>query len=175
MSEDYGPAEWRPITDYNYSHHRFQLPIEKIIVHVSGGSVESCYHTFMDKTREASYHYIVDFDGTVIQFVRERNVAWGCGWWNWNRRGINIAFAGTLEHNRDKTEEQFEAIAGLIAHLATKYDLGINRKVVKGHVEVPGCSGSGGGFTCHHDPGFGSNDWHRLLNKARLAQDLERG
>ena len=65
-----------------------RLPIDKIVVHVSGGSADSAAATFQNPDREASYHYLVDLDGTPFQFVREEAVAYHAGWWNWNRRSV---------------------------------------------------------------------------------------
>jgi N-acetyl-anhydromuramyl-L-alanine amidase AmpD len=166
LSQDYGPAEWHPADDHNYSGVKFREPISKIVVHVSGGSAASAAHTFQDPNREASYHYLIDFDGTPWQFVRERAVAYHCGWWNWNQRSIGVGLAGSLTSNNDKTDGMYKSLARLIARLSLKYDIPIDRKHIKGHYQAPGCSGNGGGFTCHTDPGEGFR-WRFLLSQAR--------
>ena len=166
MSQDYGPAKWHPADDHNYSGKRFRLPIDKIVVHVSGGSADSAAATFQNPNREASYHYLVDLDGTPFQFVREEAVAYHAGWWNWNRRSVGVGLAGSLTTNTDKTRTMYESLARLIAHLSIRYDIPIDRRHIRGHVEVPGCSGSGGGFSCHTDPGERFR-WRFLLDQAR--------
>ena len=57
-------------------------------------------------------------------------------------------------------------LARLIARLSLKYDIPIDRKHINGHYQAPGCSGNGGGFTCHTDPGEGFR-WRFLLSQAR--------
>jgi N-acetyl-anhydromuramyl-L-alanine amidase AmpD len=136
------------------------------VVHVSGGSAESTKNTFQDPDRQASYHYIVDLDGEVYQFVREAAVAWHAGYWPMNQRSIGVASAGSLKTNDDKTVEMYSALARLTAHLSTEYRIPVDRKHIIGHYQVPGYSGSGGGFSCHSDPGEGWN-WRKFMRLIR--------
>src|SRR5688572_24364985 len=53
----------------------------------------------------------------------------------------------------------YERSAALTVDIASRQGVSLDRSHIIGHVEVPGCSsGSGGGASCHTDPG-GGWDW----------------
>ena len=47
----------------------------------------------------------------------------------------------------------YDASAKLSAYLSKKYGIPLDRQHVIAHKQVPGCSGRGGGISCHMDPG----------------------
>lgn len=169
MSEDYEPALWRPADDHNYSPAQWRegKDIDRLVVHVSGGSAESAYNTFQDQNRQASYHYLVDFDSSVWQFVAEEDVAWHAGHWPTNQRSIGIGLAGSLSTNEDKTEQMYRELGALTAYLCRVCEIPVDRKHIMGHYQVPGCSQKGhGGFSCHSDPGQDFR-WRFYLGRVR--------
>jgi hypothetical protein len=70
-----------------------------------------------------SSHYVVCRDGTVIQMVRDRDIAHHAGNFPYNERSIGI------EHERhgtsNWTEAQFGSSAALVTWLASQYDIEI--------------------------------------------------
>jgi N-acetyl-anhydromuramyl-L-alanine amidase AmpD len=108
----------------------------------------------------------VDYNGTVYQCVRERDVAWQGGHWPYNQRSIGIEHAGYDEKN-DVTDSEYHASARLAAHICQRFNIPIDRKHIIAHNEVPGCPNSGGGgFNCHTCPGD-HWDWRRYMRLIR--------
>jgi N-acetyl-anhydromuramyl-L-alanine amidase AmpD len=93
----------------------------------------------------------------VAQCVRDEDIAWHAGWWNTNTRSIGIEHAGYVNNPDWFTQRMYRASARLSAWCCKKYKIPIDRKHIMGHNQVPGCPSSGGGASCHTDPG---RYWH---------------
>ena len=103
-----------------------------------------------------SAHYTVSKQGAIGQSVKEEDIAWHAGWWKTNKASIGIEHAGYLNDPFWFTEDMYRASARLSAYPSKRYKIPLDRKHIIGHHEVPGCSGAGGGVSCHTDPG---NNW----------------
>lgn len=156
-SADYGRATWYGTNGNNYTPaNRGRAGIDKIVVHVTQGSFSGAINWFKNSQAQASAHYTVrSKDGFVGQSVREKNIAWHAGNWNYNKRSIGIEHEGYVSQPSWFTDKMYRSSARLTAHLAKKYRIGISRKNIIGHNQVPGAT--------HTDPGQYWN-WKKYMN-----------
>ena len=69
---------------------------------------------FQDPARKVSAHYVVrSADGHVAQCVRERDVAWHAGNWDYNTRSIGIEHEGWVDKPEYFTDVIYEESAKL--------------------------------------------------------------
>lgn len=143
---DYPGAVWEPANYNNYtdakrpSDHR----IRYIVIHDTESSCAAAASWFANSASQASAHYLVCLDGTVIQAVHERDIAWHAGNWPINEEAIGIEHEGYSDHAY-YTRAQYLASAALVRYLCQKYHLDPNRNVIFGHENVPAAD--------HTDPG----------------------
>jgi hypothetical protein len=152
---DYPRAVWRPAASCNYtnSNREASYNVDKIVIHVAEGSYSGTISWLENCAAQASAHYVVSRKGGMAQCVRDEDIAWHAGWWDTNTHSIGIEHAGYIDNPDWLTRSMYHASARLSARCCKKYKIPIDRKHIIGHSQVPGCSGSGGGVTCHTDPG----------------------
>lgn len=92
---------------------------------------------------EVSYHYFVGRDGTIYQFVHEKENAWHAGLSKFhgeeignsvNRISIGVAFANNGTGKEKYTDAQYERGAELLADICRRNGIPLHR--VRGHFEV---------------------------------------
>ncbi|HMC69708.1 MAG TPA: peptidoglycan recognition family protein, partial [Mycobacteriales bacterium] len=96
-SPDFGPpACWVAADPGNFSvaNRGHDYPVDMIIVHDIEGSYGSAIQVFQRPGFEASAHYVVSYGGDVTQMVREHDIAWHAGNWDYNTRAIGIEHEG---------------------------------------------------------------------------------
>ncbi len=160
-SLDYPSATYYPAAPSNYSaaNRPTSDPINKIVIHVTQETYEDTIAIFQDPSSNVSAHYTVrSADGAVAQSVREEDIAWHAGNWNYNVTSIGIEHEGWVSEPSWFTEEMYRSSAQLAAYLAGKYNIPIDREHIIGHNEVPGAD--------HTDPGQ-YWDWDRYMNLVR--------
>lgn len=138
-------------TDYDWQTggHFGQIPrkpIDKIVLHHNGGCgsgvVPNCW-----KTRQASAHYQIE-NGTIISCLDEEITAWHCGASGYDNNSHTIG----IEHQNSTgapnwlvSNENQEKSAQLVAEIATRRGIPIDRSHIVRHNEMPGtataCSG----------------------------------
>lgn len=138
-------------TDYGWQSggHFGQIPrkpIDKIVLHHNGGCgsgvVPNCW-----KTRQASAHYQIE-NGTIISCLDEDVTAWHCGAIGYDNNSHTIG----IEHQNSTgvpnwlvSNENQEKSAKLVAEIATRRGIPIDRNHIVRHNEMPGtatdCSG----------------------------------
>jgi N-acetyl-anhydromuramyl-L-alanine amidase AmpD len=157
---DYGRATWYGTNGYNYTAaSRGPAQINKVVVHVTQGSFSSAINWFRDSRAQSSAHYTVrSSDGFIGQSVREKNIAWHAGNWDYNKTSIGIEHEGYVSNASWFTDSMYRSSARLTAHLAKKYRIPIDRKHIIGHNQVPGAT--------HTDPG-GYWNWSKYMNYVR--------
>ena len=155
-SADYGRAKWYGAYGGNYTTaRRGRAQINRVIVHVTQGSFSSAINWFNDSRAGASAHYTVrSSDGFVGQSVREKDIAWHAGNWNYNASSIGIEHEGWVSNSSWFTTRMYRSSARLTAYQAKKYRIPIDRRHIIGHNEVPGAT--------HTDPGPYWN-WSRYM------------
>lgn len=105
-----------------------------IILHHSDGSFEGTKDWILKKESKVSYHYLIDSDGSRIQFVPNDKKAWHAGKSSWkpsgssrvdrnlNSMSIGIAFYGNT-YDRTPCEDEIDSVAGLCETLQKQFDI----------------------------------------------------
>ena len=138
---DYRHATWQRAADNNYTNGaRGAKDIDLIVVHVAQGSYSGTIGWFQKSRSNVSAHYVVNRNGRVAQCVRNDDVAWHAGDWQYNRRSIGIEHAGYA--SEPKTARQYRSSARLSAYLSRRYGIPVDRGHIIGHRDVPGANRS---------------------------------
>lgn len=133
-------------------------PIGIVIHIIDGRNMSGAYHWFNNPDSQASAHYGVRKNGEVWQFVQEQDTAWHAGGvnqpsWRLLKPGLNPnLYTIGIEHEgrpgEEFTEAMYESSSQLIANIADRWHLRINRDHIIGHNEInsvtrPNCPGTG--------------------------------
>ena len=157
-SPDYGPAAWAPASSSNFtasSRPSVYIP-NRVIIHVSQGSYAGAISHFQDPNSQASAHFVMrSSDGAAAQTVREQDVAWHAGNWDYNTKSIGIEHEGFVDNPSWFTDAMYRASAQLVASIVRKYSVPVDRQHIVGHNEVPDPLNPTltGGRDHHTDPG----------------------
>lgn len=160
---DYPSAEWQPASTANYtsSSRPETYTVDRVIIHVTQETYPNVLDIFQNPLKKVSAHYLVrSADGHVAQCVREADVAWHAGNWDYNTRSIGIEHEGWVDQPAYFTNALYEQSAKLTAAVCAKYDIPKDREHIIGHYQVPG--------TDHTDPGP-NWDWVRYLRLVNFA------
>ncbi|MEU0782013.1 N-acetylmuramoyl-L-alanine amidase [Streptomyces sp. NPDC006173] len=160
---DYPGAEWTPATSSNYtvSDRPESYDLDYVVIHVTQATYADTLSIFRNPAKKVSAHYVVrSADGHVAQCVRERNVAWHAGNWDYNTRSIGIEHEGWVDKPAYFTNALYEESAKLTAAICDQYGIPKDRAHILGHYQVPG--------TDHTDPGP-NWDWTRYIRLVNFA------
>ena len=160
---DHPGAAWQPASRGNYtpSHRPRSHPLHYVIIHVAQTTYSGTLNVFRNPEKKVSAHYVVrSSDGRVAQCVRESDIAWHAGIWEYNTRSIGIEHEGWVDRPGYFTDAMYERSARLTAAVCERYDIPRNRAHIIGHHEVPGSD--------HTDPGR-HWDWKRYLRLVKSA------
>ncbi|WP_432002870.1 N-acetylmuramoyl-L-alanine amidase [Streptomyces sioyaensis] len=153
----YPPRQWVPASPSNLTTAKrpTQYPVEMVVIHVTQETYAHTLKLFQNPAHKAAAHYVVrSADGHLAQCVRERDVAWHAGNWDYNTRSIGIEHEGWIDDPSWFTDPLYTRSAQLTAAICDRYGIPKDREHIIGHVEVPG--------TDHTDPGE-FWDWARYL------------
>lgn len=143
----------------HYSPARFRKGYDFIILHHNGSTNFNAVPAVW-RNRPASAHYQVG-PGAIKACLDEELVSWNAGNWDVNTRSIAIENVDAdMNWNIDPRTE--ETCAELVAEIATRRGIPIDRQHIKGHNEV-----RVGGTDC---PGRLRVDW--VVNRAREIAGL---
>tara|TARA_B100000686_G_scaffold354659_1_gene466199 strand:- start:2061 stop:3449 length:1389 start_codon:yes stop_codon:yes gene_type:complete len=128
-----------------------------------------------------SIHYAVDQTGTVVQGVLEKDIANHVGRGRSNKRSIGIEMNGKPRQGPGEgflgkyakmyNDKQVIAVAQLVAQIAKRWDIPIDRQHIKGHYEFSPSSR----FDPGNDAGQGNDppgaywNWDDFLARVRAA------
>ncbi|MFJ4276464.1 N-acetylmuramoyl-L-alanine amidase [Streptomyces massasporeus] len=160
---DHPGAAWQPASRGNYtpSNRPRAHPLHYVVVHVAQTTYSGTLNVFRNPEKKVSAHYVVrSSDGRVAQCVRESDIAWHAGNWDYNTRSIGIEHEGWVDRPGYFTDAMYERSARLTAAICERYDIPKNRAHIIGHDEVPGSD--------HTDPGR-HWDWKRYLRLVKSA------
>jgi len=138
---------WVPAHSNNYkSANRGVNDIDMIVIHASEGYTAGV-RTFQEPDRKASAHYGVQWNGDIAQMVDDKDIGWHAGGYiGTNDRSIGIEHAGFSNLGPEMWQSpQLKASAKLVASLARKYDVPLDREHIIGHYQIPNQT--------HFDPG----------------------
>ncbi|MEV5883896.1 N-acetylmuramoyl-L-alanine amidase [Streptomyces sp. NPDC052020] len=159
---DHPGAEWQPASPSNYTaanrptSHR----LDYVVIHVTQETYADTLAIFRDPQRRVSAHYVVrSADGHIAQCVREADIAWHAGNWDYNTRSIGIEHEGWVDRPAYLTNALYEQSARLTAAVCATYGIPKDRAHIIGHHEVPGSD--------HTDPGP-YWDWTRYIRLVNL-------
>ena len=140
--------------------------VDRIVIHVTEGSFWGSVRWLRNHRSHGSSHYVISRGGDIVQLVSTSDVAWHAG-----NRWVNLHSIG-IEHEGFTrrggfTQAQYEASAKLVAYLAARAGMPVDRRHVIGHADVPNPYGHGiGGIDHHTDPGRKWN-WRRYMALVR--------
>lgn len=161
-STDYPLAHWTPASAVNYtaSMRPSAYPVQHVIIHVTQEMFSDAIGIFQNPAKQVSAHYVVrSADGYVAQCVREQDIAWHAGNWDYNTRSVGIEHEGWVDQPAYFTNALYEQSALLTASVCDRYGIPKDREHILGHAEVPG--------TDHTDPGP-NWDWVRYIRLVNL-------
>lgn len=159
---DYPAAHWTPASTSNYtaSTRPSAYPVQYVIIHVTQETFTDAVKIFQNPAKQVSAHYVVrSGDGYVAQCVREKNIAWHAGNWDYNTRSIGIEHEGWVDKPEYFTDAMYTKSALLTASVCDRYGITKDRSHILGHVQVPG--------TDHTDPGP-NWDWVKYIRMVNL-------
>ncbi|WP_411083373.1 N-acetylmuramoyl-L-alanine amidase [Streptomyces sp. cmx-18-6] len=159
---DYPAALWAPADAANYTvpSHPSERRIDRVVVHVAQQMFTPTIGIFQNPAKRVSAHYVVrSGDGHVAQCVREQDIAWHAGAWDFNTRSIGIEHEGWVDRPEYFTDVMYLRSARLTADICERHGIPKDRSHVVGHHEVPGSD--------HTDPGA-LWDWERYLRLVNL-------
>lgn len=159
----YPPVEWRPASSSNYtaSSRPTSYSIDRVIIHVTQETYSDALAIFQNPQKQVSAHYVVrSADGHVAQCVREADIAWHAGNWDYNTHSIGIEHEGWVDQPAYFTDALYEQSARLTAAVCDRYGIAKDRAHIIGHEEVPGAD--------HTDPGP-HWDWVRYIKLVNFA------
>ncbi|WP_333771405.1 N-acetylmuramoyl-L-alanine amidase [Streptomyces sp. IBSBF 2435] len=154
---DYPSAAWAPASTANYTaaNRPTTYPVQLVIIHVTQETFTDTISLFQNPAHAAAAHYVVrSADGAIDQCVREHDVAWHAGNWDYNTRSIGIEHEGWVDQPAYFTTALYHSSAALTAAICDKYGIPKDRNHILGHSQVPG--------TDHTDPGP-NWDWVRYI------------
>jgi hypothetical protein len=119
---------------------------EAIVLHRTGGAAGQITARFLDPSTFTSAHYLICKDGSVIQYVEERDTAFHAGiavnpTWKLIRQGVNPNFY-TLGIELEGAssdpvpDTQYAACAALVADIATRCEIAIDADHIVLHSEI---------------------------------------
>lgn len=144
--------------------------IDAIVIHVTEGDAASVKSWFNNPDANVSAHYMVQKDGTVVQFVHEADTAWHAGRVDHPTATIVEKHGGRnpndwtigIEHEGDGTHELTEAqraaSIALIRDICERRHIPLDRHHIVGHREIYSLK------TCP-----GAIDVDRLVSEANAA------
>src|SRR4051812_5161412 len=151
--------------NFTKSHRRPQA-IRKIVIHVTEGNFWGSVSWLKNPRAHASSHFVVARSGRIIQLVHLSDIAWHAGNWQVNSESVGIEHEGFTYGSGGFTPAQYRASARLVAWIASRSLLPIDRAHIVGHAQVPAPGGGRGGSGHHTDPGPHWN-WNRYLRLVR--------
>lgn len=119
---------------------------EIIVIHISAGSLTSMTNWFSTPNSQASAHYGIGKDGTILQYVEEEKKAWTCGVtrnpsFKLYKPGINCnLYTINIENEgidlKFAPEVQMFTLIELIKDIAKRWKIKLDRDHIIGHWEI---------------------------------------
>jgi hypothetical protein len=118
-----GPGHFTPAT-------RAMGDVTAIVIHTTeDASYGAAITWFQDPSGDTSAHYVVRRDGSVVQMVREKDIAHHAGTpgiaasWVWNERSIGIEVERLANATEVIDSAQYQAVKHLVNSIRTRYDI----------------------------------------------------
>lgn len=138
------PIKW--IGSCNKSLGRGGFRPEAIVIHIMEGTLAGTDKWFNMPESKVSAHYGIGHNGEIHQYVHEGNKAWHAGrvfkaTWSLLKSGVNPnLYTIGIEHEGTEDSEWpdtiYEASAELIADIASRWGIPLDRDHIIGHREI---------------------------------------
>ncbi|MEV5491912.1 N-acetylmuramoyl-L-alanine amidase [Streptomyces bobili] len=144
VSCEWIPAPYEQFGDNDYGNHDLgdrpaAQSIKYIVVHDTEGGWEGVLDLVQDPTYVSWQYSLRSTDGHIAQHVKAKDVAWHAGNWYINSKSIGLEHEGFLAFPDSwYTEAMYRSSARLVAYLAEKYGIPLDRQHILGHDTVPG-------------------------------------
>ncbi|MEU2237355.1 N-acetylmuramoyl-L-alanine amidase [Streptomyces vietnamensis] len=114
------------------------MDVDFIVIHDLEGSYDGGISWFQDPVSGVSPHYVMKADGSeATQMVATKDIAFHAGNYWTNLHGIGIELEGYAAQGPTWfTPAQYKATAALVAYLARRFDVPLDRKHIIGHDNV---------------------------------------
>jgi N-acetyl-anhydromuramyl-L-alanine amidase AmpD len=130
--------------------------ITTIVIHdTDGGSLDGNVWYLSGGHSHASAHYVIARDGSIVQLVHLSDIAWHSGNASVNAHSVGIEHVGDTYDPVGYTTAEYRSSARLVAWLARRYSIPVDRTHIIGHSQVadPNNPALLGGSDHHTDPG----------------------
>lgn len=143
VSCEWMPAPYEDLGGGDYGNHDLSnrnevQEIEYIVIHDS----EGYYNTLVRLATDPNYlswHYSMrSVDGHIANHLNNKDVGWHAGNWYVNAKAIGIEHEGFAASGAWYTEAMYRSSAKLVAHLAEKWDVPLDRQHIIGHDNIQG-------------------------------------
>ena len=136
---------WIPVPNHSVKERKAK-DIYGVVIHTTEGW-GTPYKTFSNPERQASAHYSVERDGSIVYMVDEKDIAWHAG--GVNKWTVGIEVSGFSVHNGKSavisngaiglTQRQMESLAKLTASICKRNGIYPSRQTIFGHRHSGGC------------------------------------
>lgn len=126
--------------------------IEYIVIHDTETSYAGTVRLVQDPTYLAWNYSLRSSDGHIANHLEPADVGWHAGNWYVNMHSIGLEHEGWAGTAGWFTEAMYQTSAELVAYLADKYDIPLDRAHIIGHDQIPGIL-PGSTRSVHWDPG----------------------
>ena len=113
-----------------------RLPIDRIVIHTTVGTLQATINTFSSPNAKVSAHYIVDLDGKLYQGLEEYNVAFHSGVYAMNQRSIGIEHVDNGKYLELRTDALYSMSAKLVADICKFYSIPVDRQHILKHNQI---------------------------------------
>jgi N-acetylmuramoyl-L-alanine amidase len=133
------PIPVRSAVARNFGTRRPGTQVEFIVLHAMDGTLPGTLATFQNPIYERSAHYLVGSDGAITSAVPEDARAFHAREFNNVSIGIELEDGkdGHVENARWATDAIYESTARLVACIANRHNIPLDRQHILGHSEVP--------------------------------------
>jgi hypothetical protein len=138
------PAPYSEFGDGDYGNHDLANrpktgKIDYIVIHDTEGGWQGVLNLVQDPTYVSWQYTMRSSDGHIWQHVKAKDVAWHAGNWYVNMHSIGIEHEGFAAQGATwYTEALYRNSAKLVAYLAAKNNIPLDRAHIIGHDQVPG-------------------------------------
>lgn len=120
-----------PVATGNFDGNR--LPITKIIIHTTDGTLAGTLAWFNNPQSHVSAHYVIDTDGTIHALLEEYYIAYQAGNYAVNQCSIGIEHVDLGKPNDPRPDSLYTSSAKLVADICKFYNIPIDSEHVLPH------------------------------------------
>jgi hypothetical protein len=125
---DYPGASWIAAGPGHFtSASRVQADVTSIVIHTTEdayyGAAIAWFQNTTDPLANTSAHYLVQRNGSVVQLVREKDIAHHAGVWLWNQHSIGIEVERLANATETITSAQYSSVKNLIDSIRTRFNV----------------------------------------------------